>query len=156
MSLDTGDERKNGRKSRKVSAVKGSSADSESGGAAAGAGAGAGAGDPAPIGPEEDEGVQKVRALARRTLALCQRSDWVAVEQSLKGVERTAQEVGIDSPLADVADEVSQGPRRQTVTHSVGWRWGSPVWSAGGGGREGERERERERGRGKRDVGAQN
>ena len=103
MSLDAGDERKNGKKSRKVSAVKGLSADSESGVVPASVGTG----EQALPNPEEDEGVQKVRALGRRTLQLCQRSDWVAVEQSMKGVERAALEAGIDSPLADVADEVS-------------------------------------------------
>ncbi|XP_043191074.1 uncharacterized protein LOC122364585 [Amphibalanus amphitrite] len=109
VSLDTGDERKNGKKARKVSAVKGSSADSEPPPAAAPASAGSGE-QQAVAGPEEDEGVQKVRALGRRTLALCQRSDWVAVEQSLKSVERAAQEANIDNPLADIADENGYTP----------------------------------------------
>ena len=55
----------------------------------------------------------RVRMLARRTLVLCQRSDWVAVDQSLKSLERAALEGRLGPcPLQAVVDEVR---KRQLV-----------------------------------------
>ncbi|XP_037070327.1 ankyrin-3-like [Pollicipes pollicipes] len=63
-----------------------------------------------PAGDESDEELQeqashRVRVLARRVLVQCQRSDWVAVEQSLKSLERAAQEGRLTDPLHKVLDE---------------------------------------------------
>lgn len=93
------------KKSRKMSSVvKGVSSDPDPGGSASAAD---GAPSPHDADAKEEAALLRVRSLGRRTLTLCQRSDWVAVEQSLKGLERISQDAGVESPLQDVVDEVS-------------------------------------------------
>ena len=67
---------------------------------------------PGGAGEESDEELSeqtshRVRVLARRTLTLCQRSDWAAVDQSLKSLERAALEGRLEpNPLLNFVDEV--------------------------------------------------
>ena len=67
---------------------------------------------PGSVGEESDEEMSeqtshRVRVLARRALTLCQRSDWVAVDQSLKSLERAALEGRLGPcPLQNIVDEV--------------------------------------------------